>query len=62
VANLVVNYHLRPSSLPPAELFHMPPWLLLGALGFSILVSLLAGVYPAARAARVDPVAALRHD
>lgn len=62
VANAVVNYHLRPEGLPSAELFHMPPWLLLGALGFSILVSLLAGVYPAARAARVDPVAALRHD
>ncbi|MFH1501418.1 MAG: ABC transporter permease [Candidatus Eisenbacteria bacterium] len=62
VANMVVNYHLRPSGLPPADLFHMPPWLLLGALVFSVLVSLLAGVYPAARAARVDPVAALRHD
>jgi ABC-type lipoprotein release transport system permease subunit len=29
---------------------------------FSILVSLGAGVYPAMRAARVDPVRALRHD
>ena len=62
VANVMVNYHLRPAGIPPADLFHMPPWLLLGALGFSILVSLLAGVYPAARAARIDPVAALRHD
>jgi putative ABC transport system permease protein len=62
VANVVVNYHLRPEGLPPADLFYMPPWLLLGALGFSLLVSLLAGLYPAARAARVDPVAALRHD
>ena len=40
----------------------MPLWLILGALGFSILVSLLAGLYPAFRAARVDPVTALRHD
>lgn len=62
VANVVANYHLRPEGLPPAELFYMPVWLLLGALGFSLLVSLLAGVYPAARAARVDPLTALRHD
>lgn len=62
IANVVVNYHLRPAGVPPADLFHMPPWLLLGALSFSVLVSLLAGVYPAARAARVDPVTALRHD
>jgi ABC-type lipoprotein release transport system permease subunit len=34
----------------------------LGAKAFAVLVSLLAGLYPAARAARVDPVKALRHD
>lgn len=62
VANAVANYYLRPEGVPPTELFHMPLWLILGALGFSILVSLLAGLYPAVRAARVDPVTALRHD
>ena len=61
-ANAIVNYHLRPAGVPPADLFYMPVWLLLGALAFSVLVSLLAGVYPAARAASIDPVAALRHD
>ncbi len=40
----------------------VPPWLALGALVFAILVGILAGLYPAARAARLDPVAALRYD
>ena len=62
VANAVLNYHLRPEGVPFTDLFHMPAWLVLGALTFAVLVSLLAGVYPAARAARVDPVEALRHD
>jgi putative ABC transport system permease protein len=62
VANVVANYYLRPEGVPPTDLFYMPLWLILGALGFSILVSLLAGLYPAVRAARVDPVTALRHD
>ena len=62
VANSVANYWLRPQGVEPVDLFHIPPWLALGALGFALVVSLLAGLYPAARAARVDPVRALRHD
>jgi len=46
----------------PDNCFSFPWWLCLGAIAFSILVSLSAGIYPAVRAAKVDPVIALRHD
>ncbi len=40
----------------------VPWWLALGAVSFGTLVGLAAGVYPAFRAAWLDPVAALRYE
>lgn len=62
VINYAVNYYLAKQAIPYIDYFSFPWWLCLGAVIFSILVSLVAGIYPAVRAARVDPVVALRHD
>jgi putative ABC transport system permease protein len=62
VINQVINAFMARQSAPWMDYFLFPWWLCLGAIAFSILVSLLAGVYPTRRAARVDPVVALRHD
>jgi putative ABC transport system permease protein len=44
------------------SLFVFPPELMAGIVGFAALVTTLAAVYPARRAARVNPVTALRHE
>lgn len=40
----------------------VPPWLAIGALVFAAFIGVLGGLYPAARAARLDPVIALKHE
>ncbi len=62
VAGLIMNMQLSKDGIGPVELFYFPWWLILGAILFSIFISLAAGLYPAIRAANIDPVKALRHD
>ena len=62
VINFGANIYLQRQQLPPEKFWYVPWWLVAAAIGFSIVVSLLAGLYPAARAARLDPVQALRHE
>jgi putative ABC transport system permease protein len=60
--NFGMNIYLARQHFPPAQIWSVPLWLVLSAISFSIVVSLLSGLYPASRAARLDPVQALRYE
>ena len=59
---LAYRFILQPRDVAFVSFFALPPWLWAGAILFAVLVAIVAALYPAARAARIDPVKALRHD
>jgi putative ABC transport system permease protein len=60
--NFGTNVYLRQLEMPPENLWSSPWWLLGGAVVFAIAVSILSGLFPAARAAKLEPVEALRYE
>ena len=63
ILEIVINAYARSQGVSEAvNIFSFPFWLLAGTTLFAVMVSVLAGVWPALRAARLDPIRALHED
>ncbi|MCY1549201.1 ABC transporter permease YtrF [compost metagenome] len=60
IANLIVNNQYMKNADEFVDMFSFPWWLIGGSVLFSIIISLLAGLYPAIRASSIHPIDALR--
>ena len=62
IINTGTNIYLSRQSLPTETFWAVPWWLVLSAVGFGLIVSLVSGLYPASRASKLNPVEALRYE
>ena len=60
--NFGTDVYLRGQDLPSVTISLVPWWMVAAAIAFAVAVSLAAGIYPASRAARLDPIEALRYE
>lgn len=60
--NIGTNIYFRNIGIPPQKILTVPWWLGAAAILLALVVSLVSGLYPAARAAKLDPVQALRYE
>jgi ABC-type antimicrobial peptide transport system permease subunit len=62
IANIFVNDQLASNAITARDIITTPAWLVFTVIAIATLIGLLAGLGPAARAALLDPVEALRYE
>ncbi|HSW85400.1 MAG TPA: ABC transporter permease [Candidatus Saccharimonadales bacterium] len=62
LANVFINKQLASGGLHARNIITLPWWLIITVIAITTFIGMIAGLYPARRAARLDPVEALHYE
>jgi putative ABC transport system permease protein len=62
IANIFINKQLSSNSIKIRNIIGLPIWLILTVIAITTVIGMVAGLYPARRAAKLDPVEALHYE